>query len=182
MSVPLKLATFALVLGLLFGAGALVGAAPVAVSPSTRQRGGVMPRIQPIEMDAAPGKAKELLDELASRAGEPGPMVRAMANAPALLRAYLDLTRAMRRTHVDRRIIERINVAAHEWLGCEYCLMAHTRADRQLGLSDVDIELASGIAIMSDSSIRSTPVIDQPSKPCRTRARRARPVARSRTT
>jgi uncharacterized peroxidase-related enzyme len=101
-----------------------------------------MPRIQPIEMDAASGTAKELLGELASRGGEPGPMVRAMANAPALLRAYLDLNRAMKRTHVDRRIVERINLAVHEWLGCEYCLVAHTRAARQLGLSDVDIELA----------------------------------------
>jgi hypothetical protein len=31
---------------------------------------------------------------------------------------------------------------------------------------------ACGIAIMSDSSIRSKPVVDQPSKPCRPRARR----------
>jgi hypothetical protein len=41
--------------------------------------------------------------------------------------------------------------------------------------------LTSGIAIMSDASIRSKPVIDQPSKPCRPRTRRA-PPARSRTT
>jgi uncharacterized peroxidase-related enzyme len=101
-----------------------------------------MPRIEPIEMDQATGKAKELLDELAGRGGEPGPMLRAMANAPALLRGYLDLTRAMKRTHLDRRIVERINLAVHEWLGCEYCLVAHTRAARQLGLADTDIELA----------------------------------------
>jgi uncharacterized peroxidase-related enzyme len=101
-----------------------------------------MPRIEPIAVDAATGKGKELLDELASRGGEPGPMVRAMANAPALLRGYLDLNRALKRTHLDRRIVERINLAVHEWLGCEYCLVAHTRAARQLGLSDSDIELA----------------------------------------
>lgn len=101
-----------------------------------------MPRIEPIAMDEATDKAKDLLDELASRGGEPGPMVRAMANAPALLRGYLDLNRAMKRNHLDRRIVERINLAVHEWLGCEYCLVAHTRAARQLGLSDTDIELA----------------------------------------
>ena len=44
------------------------------------------PRIAPISLDAATGKSKELLDELASRAGAPGPMGRTMANAPALLR------------------------------------------------------------------------------------------------
>ena len=101
-----------------------------------------MARIKPIEIDRATGKAKDLLDELAGRGGPPGPMVRAMATAPALLRGYLDLNRAMKRTHLDRRIVERINLAVHEWLGCEYCLVAHTRAARRLGLSDADIELA----------------------------------------
>jgi uncharacterized peroxidase-related enzyme len=101
-----------------------------------------MTRIEPIELEQASGKAKDLLDEPATRGGEPGPMVRAMANAPALLRGYLDLNRAMKRNHLDRRIVERINLAVHEWLGCEYCLVAHTRAARQLGLSDADIGLA----------------------------------------
>jgi AhpD family alkylhydroperoxidase len=102
-----------------------------------------MSSIEPIDLDAATGKAKALLDEYTTRGGgEPGPMVLAMANAPVLLRAYLDLNRAMKRTHLDRRIVERINLAVHEHLGCEYCLVAHTRAARQLGLTDEDIELA----------------------------------------
>src|ERR671923_744489 len=101
-----------------------------------------MARIDPIAMEEAEGKARELLDELVQRGGEPGPMVRAMANAPALLRGYLDLTRAMKRSHIDRRITERINLAVHEWLSCDYCLVAHTRAARQLGVTDSEIELA----------------------------------------
>jgi uncharacterized peroxidase-related enzyme len=111
-----------------------------------------MRRIEPIAMDAATGKARELLDELASRGGEPGPMVGAMANAPALLRGYLDLNRAMKRSHLDRRISERIALAVHEWLACDYCLAAHTRAARALGLSENEIALArQGTA--SDRSI-----------------------------
>jgi uncharacterized peroxidase-related enzyme len=101
-----------------------------------------MARIEPIEREQSTGKARELLEELATRGGEPGAMVRAMANAPALLRGYLDLNRAMKRSHLDRRITERIALAVHEWLGCDYCLAAHTRAARELGLSDHDIELA----------------------------------------
>jgi AhpD family alkylhydroperoxidase len=89
-----------------------------------------------------PKKARELLDELAERGGEPGPMVRAMANAPALLHGYLDLTRAMKRSHIDRRITERINLAVHEWLSCDYCLVAHTRAARELGVPETEIRLA----------------------------------------
>src|SRR5688500_8008542 len=69
-------------------------------------------------------------------------MVRAMANAPALLRGYLDFTRAMKRSHIDRRITERINLAVHEWLSCDYCLLAHTRAARKLGVPDRENLLA----------------------------------------
>ncbi len=101
-----------------------------------------MARIDPIPMEEAEGKARELLEELVQRGGEPGLMVRAMAHAPALLRGYLDLTRAMKRSHLDRRIVERINLAVHEWLSCDYCLVAHTRAARQLMVSDSEIQLA----------------------------------------
>jgi AhpD family alkylhydroperoxidase len=107
-----------------------------------------MARIEPIDRELAEGKARELLDELAARGTEPGPMARAMANAPALLRAYLDLSRAMKRSHLDRRVSERISLAVQEWLGCDYCVEAHSRAARALGLSDDDIELArQGTAI-----------------------------------
>ena len=102
-------------------------AAPAPL-PLRSQGDRLMPRIEPIEMDAATGKAAELLQELAARGGQPGPMVRAMANAPVVLRGYLDLNRAVKRSHLDRRITERINLAVHEWLGCAYCLAAHTRA------------------------------------------------------
>jgi uncharacterized peroxidase-related enzyme len=107
-----------------------------------------MVRITPLDVQTADPRARELLDELASRGTEPGPMVRAMANAPALLRGYLDLNRAMKRSHLDRRVSERISLAVQEWLGCDYCVEAHSRAARALGLSDNDIELArQGTAI-----------------------------------
>lgn len=101
-----------------------------------------MARIDPIDPGRTSGKAGELLKEFAARGGQPGPMVRAMANAPALLRGYMDLNRAMKRSHLDRRISERIALAAQEWIGCDYCLAAHTHAAHELGLSDTDIELA----------------------------------------
>lgn len=101
-----------------------------------------MARIEPLDPGRASGKARELLDELTARGGDPGPMVRSMANAPALLRGYLDLNRAMKRSHLDRRISERIALAVQEWIGCDYCLAAHTQAARELGLSASDIALA----------------------------------------
>src|SRR5688500_20296435 len=90
-------------------------------------------------------------------------MVRAMANAPALLRGYLDFTRAMKRAHVDRRITERINLAVHEWLSCDYCLVAHARAARQLGVPDSESRLArqgtSGDSGMEAILARAQPVL-----------------------
>jgi AhpD family alkylhydroperoxidase len=101
-----------------------------------------MSRIEPIPVEEAEGRARELLDGLVRRGGEPGPMMRAMANAPVLLGAYLDLSRAMKRSHIDRRITERINLAVHERLGCDYCLLAHTRAARNLEVPESEITLA----------------------------------------
>jgi AhpD family alkylhydroperoxidase len=101
-----------------------------------------MPRFELIDPDHSERPAAELLAEYSARGGTPGPMTRAMANAPALLRGYIDLNRAMKRSHLDRRITERISLAIHEWLSCDYCIAAHTAAAQKLGLSDRDIRLA----------------------------------------
>lgn len=101
-----------------------------------------MARIEPVDVETADPRARDLLDELAARGAEPGPMARTMANAPALLRGYAELSRAMKRSHLDRRVSERISLAVQEWLGCDYCVEAHSRAARALGLSEIDIELA----------------------------------------
>ena len=99
------------------------------------------PRLPLIDPDHADGAATQTLAELAKR-GPLGPMVRGMANSSALLRGYLELSRAMKRSHLDRRVSERISLAVQEWIGCDYCLAAHSEASRSLGLSDADVELA----------------------------------------
>ena len=99
------------------------------------------PRLPLIDPAAADAPVKQTLDELAKR-GPLGPMIRGMANSSALLRGYLELSRAMKRSHLDRTVGERVSLAVQEWIGCDYCLAAHTEAARKVGLSDVDIELA----------------------------------------
>ena len=98
-------------------------------------------RLPLIDPDQASGAVKQTLDELTKR-GPLGPMIRGMANSSALLRGYLELSRAMKRSHVDRRVSERVSLTVQEWIGCDYCLAAHTEAARKLGLSETDIELA----------------------------------------
>jgi AhpD family alkylhydroperoxidase len=99
-------------------------------------------RLTPVNPGQTKSSVKDTLDELAARGGELGPMVLTMANSSALLRGYADLNRAMKRSHLDRTITERISLAVQEWLGCSYCIAAHSDAARALGLTDTDIELA----------------------------------------
>ena len=101
-----------------------------------------MTRLELIHRKEATGNTKDLLDERVSRGGDLGPMVRGMANSTALLRGYFDLNRAMKRSHIDRRVTERISLAVQEWVGCAYCIAAHTRAAEALGLTERDIALA----------------------------------------
>ena len=101
-----------------------------------------MTRLALIDPDTASGRTRELLDELSSRGREIGPMIRGMANSNALLEGYVSLSRSMKRSHLDRRVSERISLAQQEWIGCEYCIAAHTAAAKAVGLTDLDVELA----------------------------------------
>ena len=69
-------------------------------------------------------------------------MVRTMAHSPALLDRYLNLSGAMKRAKLHRRLGEKVSLAIQEHLGCGYCLAAHTDVARSLGLSEREIELA----------------------------------------
>ena len=92
--------------------------------------------------DTAVGAAQDLLAGVVERAGSAGPMVRTMAGSPSLLGGYLDLSRAMKRSRLDRAISERISLAVQARLGCELCLAAHTDGARRAGVSDDEIALA----------------------------------------
>ena len=100
------------------------------------------PRFRALKPNEAQGKAGELLRELAGRHGQVTPMVATMANSPAVLAGYLGLTRAMKRSTLDRRLSERVSIAAQARLGCETCLEAHSSAAAAIGLSDAEIAAA----------------------------------------
>jgi uncharacterized peroxidase-related enzyme len=99
-------------------------------------------RLTPVDPQLTTDSVKETLDELGARTGGLGPMVLTMATSSALLRGYAGLNRAMKRSHLDRRITERISLAVQEWLGCAYCVAAHSDAARALGVTETDIQLA----------------------------------------
>lgn len=101
-----------------------------------------MRRLTPLEPADAPGRSKDLLNDIVARRGGAGDMVATMAHSPALLEGYLNLSRAMKRVKVPRALSEKISLAVQEWIGCRTCLQAHTEAGRAAGLSETDIVLA----------------------------------------
>ena len=90
----------------------------------------------------ATGAAADRLAELEQRHGHVGTMVRTMAGSPSMLIGYLELSRAMKRSRLDRELSERISLAVQEALGCAACLQAHTEAARALGIPEPEIDLA----------------------------------------
>lgn len=107
--------------------------------------------------ETAPGSASERLGELQSRHGDLSTMVRTMAGSPALLAGYLDLSKAAKRTGLDRRLSEQISIAIQAARGCDACREAHIEAARRVGVTEHDIALAQqGTA----SSVAAAAMVD----------------------
>jgi AhpD family alkylhydroperoxidase len=90
----------------------------------------------------AVGRAGDLLGGIVARNGSAGPMVRTMAGSPSVLSGYLELSRAMKRSRLERAISERISLAVQARIGCAVCIAAHTSGARSIGVTDEEIELA----------------------------------------
>ncbi|MCX4986771.1 carboxymuconolactone decarboxylase family protein [Streptomyces sp. NBC_00572] len=99
-------------------------------------------RLTALTPEQAPGRAGELLADIAQRHGSVGEMVSTMAHSPALLDGYLNLSRAMKRVKIPRALSEKLSLAVQEWIGCGTCREAHREAGRAAGLSETDIGLA----------------------------------------
>ena len=69
-------------------------------------------------------------------------MVRTMANSPAVLGGYLQLSRAMKRAKLDRRISERTSIAVQVQQGSELCVESHIAAAASLGIDGEEIDRA----------------------------------------
>lgn len=101
-----------------------------------------MPRLTRLTPDTAVGASRDLLADLVSRHGQVGDMVATMAHSPAVLSGYLQLSRAMGRAKLNRRISERVSIAVQAQQGCGLCLDAHVSAARALCVDEEEIERA----------------------------------------
>jgi uncharacterized peroxidase-related enzyme len=83
----------------------------------------ILPLIEPA---TATSPVTELFAEVQRRLGATPNMTRAMANSPALLSAYLDLSGALNRGALDAVTRERIALTIAQANSCSYCLSAHS--------------------------------------------------------
>lgn len=100
------------------------------------------PRLSALAVEAAPGEAREPLERLVARQGRASNMVRTMAHAPAVLRGYQELARALKKSELSAKLREEIALAVAAQTGCEYCQAAHVRAAAAADLSSAEIAAA----------------------------------------
>ena len=94
-----------------------------------------MSRLTQIAPDTATGKTKELLEAVKSKLGLVPNMVRAMANSPAALNAYVQFSGALAGGSLSARNREQIALAVGQVNECNYCLSAHSVLGKMAGLT-----------------------------------------------
>ena len=115
-----------------------------------------MSRINPINVDEATGKAKELLDAVQASLGITPNMMKTMAQSPTVLEAYLGLNTTLAGAFTAR-LREQIALVAAEENSCGYCASAHTALGKMAGLTDqetVSARTAKGDDAKTDAALK----------------------------
>jgi uncharacterized peroxidase-related enzyme len=100
-----------------------------------------MSRINVVDPKTATGEVKELLDGVQQQLGIVPNFIRALANSPKALAAFLGLYGPLGGAAVDKATQERIALVVAEENGCRYCVSAHTAIGRRTGLSNEEMLL-----------------------------------------
>ncbi len=86
----------------------------------------------PATIDAAPAATHASLKTVEKQLGGVPNMFRVVANSPAALSGYLQLSAASAQGGLDAATRERIALAVAELNGCGYCLSAHSFLGRKV--------------------------------------------------
>jgi len=106
-----------------------------------------MPRLQPISLESAQGKQRELLDAAKKKLGKHINIVATMANSPAVLEAYLGFSGAMNHSKLSAKAREAVALRIGEKNHCQYCVSAHTAVGKAVGFSQEEtVKLRQGEA------------------------------------
>lgn len=120
-----------------------------------------MTRLQALDPATAAGKTKELFDAVQGKLGVVPNMMRTMANSPAVLEGYLNLSGALSHGSLNSRTGELIALTVGEANDCDYCIAAHNFIGEKLLKTDPSVILA---ARKADSAYPKTKAILQLAK------------------
>jgi uncharacterized peroxidase-related enzyme len=98
-----------------------------------------MERINPVNLQAAEGRTKGLLDAVKAKLGIVPNRTRAMAVSPSVLEAYLGFSGALRSGVLPARVREQLALDVGEANHCDYCVSAHSALGKRAGLTDQDV-------------------------------------------
>ena len=113
-----------------------------------------MPRIQPIDIDQAEGKAKTLLEGVNKAMGMTPNGIRTLAHSPAALDAYLGFGNALGGGGLGAKLREQIAVTVARINGCDYCLAAHSALGKRVGLDEGELR-ANMNAESADAKVKA---------------------------
>lgn len=98
-----------------------------------------MSRINPVDPTKASGKTSELLDLVSKNMGMVPNIIKALANSPAALGAYLNFSGELASGSLSAKLRERVSLAVSQKNGCDYCVAAHVALGKMNGLSADEI-------------------------------------------
>lgn len=99
-----------------------------------------MPRVELLDADRAPLAAQQYFS-----AGDPGPIVAALATVPELLAPTLGfIGAALGSGAASTRLKEFAILRTSALLGCDYCIRAHTAVSLDVGLTTVEVGALRG--------------------------------------
>lgn len=85
-----------------------------------------MPELARIDPATATGEVADLYAKMKKSIGVVPNMATYMANSPAVLKAWLDLSAALNQGGLPSAVRERLALSSAEYNNCTYCLSAHT--------------------------------------------------------
>lgn len=98
-----------------------------------------MPRIKTVNQPPVGSKTATLFAAVEKKLGKVPNMMRAMANSPAVLEAYLGFSNTLNQGVLSARLREQIALAVGDANDCQYCLAAHTALGELAGLNGDEI-------------------------------------------
>jgi len=112
-----------------------------------------MQRLKAIHPKEASGKTKEIFDHFEKSLGQVPNMIQIMANAPAVLEAYINFSTALSKGKLSARVTKLISLAVSEANDCNYCLSLHTFIGEKMMGIDISNILDSRNGFSSDQRV-----------------------------